>query len=229
MKLAPLRLREAVARVRGWFPDREFFMRAEGQVRFIRISSRLQMTIAGAIAAALLLWVLVMAATLVSQFTAARDHAALLEREAAVASAENRVAKYRGGLEGVADDLNRRQDFIEKAIEGTIGELPKDLPRGTVSDSTGEAAKTVRKVSAVLPEARRLAEVEARQLAFIERLTRFADARSVAAETRHPPRRTQPRDDPLGLAGGDRWSADPPVHRPRRNARSAFRPPRRKP
>lgn len=183
MKLAPLRLREAVARVRGWFPDREFFMRAEGQVRFIRISSRLQMTIAGAIAAALLLWVLVMAATLVSQFTAARDHAALLEREAAVASAENRVAKYRGGLEGVADDLNRRQDFIEKAIEGTIGELPKDLPRGTVSDSTGEAAKTVRKVSAVLPEARRLAEVEARQLAFIERLTRFADARSVAAET----------------------------------------------
>lgn len=172
-----------MARVRAWFPEREFFMRSQGQVRFIRISSRLQITVAGAVAGAVLLWLVVMAATLVSQFTAARDHAALLEREAAVATAESRVAKYRGGLEGVADDLNRRQDFIEKAIEGTIGELPKDLPQGTVSDSSGEAQKTVRKISMELPEARRLAEVEARQLAFIERLTRFADARSAQAET----------------------------------------------
>lgn len=165
------------------FPEREFFMRSQGQVRFIRISSRLQMYIAAGIAAALLLWLGMMAATLVSQFTAARDHAELLEREAAVASAENRVAKYRGGLEGVVEDLDRRQDFIEKAIEGTIGALPQDLPKGTVSDSTDEAAKTVRKISMVLPEARRLAEVEARQLAFVERLTRFADARAAAAET----------------------------------------------
>ena len=158
-------------------------MRSQGQVRFIRISSRLQMTVAGGIAAAVLLWLVVMAATLISTFTASRDRTALLEREAAVASAESRVAKYRGGLEGVADDLNRRQDFIEKAIEGTIGELPKDLPQGTVSDSSGEAQKTVRKISMELPEAKRLAEVEARQLAFIERLTRFADARSAQAET----------------------------------------------
>ncbi|MFY8196027.1 MAG: peptidoglycan DD-metalloendopeptidase family protein [Novosphingobium sp.] len=173
----------ALASVRSWFPEREFFMRSQGQVRFIRISSRLQMGVAAGIAGAVLLWLIVMAATLFSQFTAARDHAALLEREAAVASAESRVKKYRGGLEGVADDLARRQDFIEKAIEGTIGELPRDLPQGTVSDSSGEAEKTVRKISMVLPEARRLAEVEARQLAFIERLTRFADARAVQAET----------------------------------------------
>ncbi len=173
----------ALARVRSWFPEREFFMRSQGQVRFIRISSRLQMAVAAGIAGAVLLWLVVMAATLFSQFTAARDHAALLEREAAVASAESRVKKYRGGLEGVADDLDRRQDFIEKAIEGTIGELPKDLPQGTVSDSSDEARKTVSKISMELPEARRLAEVEARQLAFIERLTRFADSRAVQAET----------------------------------------------
>ena len=173
----------ALARVRSWFPEREFFMRSQGQVRFIRISSRLQMAIAAGIAGAVLLWLVVMAATLFSQFTAARDHAALLEREAAVASAESRVKKYRGGLEGVADDLARRQDFIEKAIEGTVGELPRDLPQGTVSDSSDEARKTVSKISMELPEARRLAEVEARQLAFIERLTRFADARAMQAET----------------------------------------------
>nr|WP_206065919.1 M23 family metallopeptidase [Novosphingobium sp. ERN07] len=173
----------AISQVRAWFPEREFFMRSQGHVRFIRVSSRLQMGVAGGIAAAVLVWLGAMGVTLVSQFTAAREHAELLEREAAVATAESRVAKYRDGLEGVADDLARRQDFIEKAIEGTIGEMPKDLPQGTVSDSSAETAKTVQKISAVLPEAKRLAEVEARQLAFIERLTRFADARATQAET----------------------------------------------
>ncbi len=158
-------------------------MRSHGHVRFIRISPRLQMSVAGGFAAAVLLWLGMMTATLVAQFSAAQDHAALLQREAAIASAESRVQKYRGGLEGVADDLARRQDFIEKAIQGTIGELPKDLPQGTVSDSSAEAEKTVRKISMELPEARRLAEIEARQLAFVERLTRFADARAAAAET----------------------------------------------
>ncbi|MCX7285723.1 MAG: M23 family metallopeptidase [Novosphingobium sp.] len=158
-------------------------MRSHGQVRFIKVSSRLQMGVAGGIAAALLLWLGAMGIALISQFSASRNQAALLEREAAVASAESRVAKYRGGIEGVADDLVRRQDFIEKAIEGTIGELPKDLPQGTVSDSSAEAARTVQKISMELPEARALAQVEARQLAFIERLTRFADARAAQAET----------------------------------------------
>ncbi len=185
----PVRLRisdavfTAIAQARAWFPEREFFMRSQGQVRFIKVSSRLQMGVAGGIAAAVLLWLGAMGAALISQLTAARDHAVLLEREAAIATAESRVAKYRGGIEGVADDLSRRQDFIEKAIEGTIGALPKDLPQGTVSDSSAEAAKTVRKISMELPEAKRLAEVEARQLAFIERLTRFADARATQAET----------------------------------------------
>ncbi|WP_109798194.1 M23 family metallopeptidase [Novosphingobium meiothermophilum] len=177
------RLGAGMTRVRQWFPEREFFMRVQGEVRFIRLSSRVQMGVAGGVAGAMLLWLGAMGAALVSQFTAARDHAALLEREAAVASAESRVAKYRGGIEGVADELERRQDFIEKAIQGTIGELPNDLPQGTVSDSTAEAQKTVRKISLELPEGRRLAEVEARQLAFIERLTRYADARAARYET----------------------------------------------
>lgn len=172
-----------VLRVRGWFPDREFFMRSQGQVRFIRLSSRLQMTVAGAVAAALVIWLALVLAALVSQFTASQDRAALLEREAAVASAESRVSKYRNGLGEVADDLAKRQNFIEQVVESHIGELPKDLPRGTVSDSSAEAGKTVKKISMELPEARGLAELEARQLAFIERLTRFADARAIAAET----------------------------------------------
>ncbi|MEG3598495.1 MAG: M23 family peptidase, partial [Pseudomonadota bacterium] len=32
--------------MRSWFPEREFFMRSQGQVRFITLSSRFQMTAA---------------------------------------------------------------------------------------------------------------------------------------------------------------------------------------
>ena len=172
-----------VARVRGWFPDREFFMRSNGHVRFIRLSARLQMRVAGAVAGAVLLWVLMMGWMIVAQALAAYDHASLLEREAAVASAESRVAQYRSGVGAVASDLAKRQEFIEKSVQGAIGPLPGSLPAGTVSDSSAEAARTVRKISMVLPEAAGLAQVEARQLAFIEQLTRYADARSARAET----------------------------------------------
>lgn len=168
-------------RLRALFPEREFFMRSQGQVRFIRISSRLQM-IAAAIAVALLAaWLVTMAAMAIAQFSATRDRLALLDREARVATAESRVSAYRADLKGIASDLERRQNFIEKMV----GSLPEDVKAGeTVSNSSGEAAATVDKVSAALPEAAGLARIEARQLAFVEGLTRLADRRAAAAAER---------------------------------------------
>lgn len=153
-------------------------MRSQGQVRFIKITSRIQ--IAAATVAALLLaaWIVTMAAMAIAQYSATRDRLALLDREAKVATAESRVSTYRDDLKGVADDLERRQDFIEKMV----GSLPEDVKAGeTVSNSSGEASKTVDKVSAALPEASGLARLEARQIAFVERLTRLADRRATAA------------------------------------------------
>ena len=175
--------RALLERVRGWFPDREFFMRSNGHVRFIRLSAQFQMRVAGAIAGAIFLWAAMMAWMVIGQAIAAYNQVSLLEREAAVATAESRVAQYRSGLGTVASDLAKRQDFIEKSVEGAIGPLPRTAPSGTVSDSTEEAGKTVRKISMILPEATGLAQVEARQLAFIEALTRFADTRAARAET----------------------------------------------
>lgn len=168
-------------RLRTWFPDREFFMRSQGQVRFIKLSSRLQMIGAGVVAALLLAWVVTMAAMAISQFLSTRDRLALLDREAKVVTAESRVSQYRDDLGKVAQDLEQRQDFIEKMV----GTLPDDVKAGeTVSDSSGEASKTVDKVSTALPEAGGLARTEARQLTFVERLTRLADRRSAAAAER---------------------------------------------
>lgn len=168
-------------RLRSWFPDREFFMRSQGQVRFIKVSAKVQMVGAGIVAVLLLVWLISIASVAVSQYFSTRDRLALLDREAKVATAESRVAEYRDDLQSVAQDLTRRQDALEKMTEV----LPDDIRAAdTVSDSTGEAAKTIDKVSAALPEAVGLARIEARQLALVERLTRFADRRSAAAAQR---------------------------------------------
>ncbi len=175
-----MKLRE---RLREWFPDRELFMRSQGQVRFIKISSKFQMIAASLLAAALLAWVGTMMSAAIGQYVAQRDRIALLEREAKVESAESRVQAYRGDIDQVADDLRRRQDVIEDLTE-TLDLPEKAQAAGsTVSDSSTEAAKTVAKVSASLPEAAELAGIEARQLAYVERLTHFADLRSARAAT----------------------------------------------
>ena len=173
----------AATRVRGWFPEREFIMRTEGHVRYLRISSRLQMTAAAIVAGLLFAWVATIAAMAISSMLERRDAMSLLSRAAQVTKAENRIAAYRKDVDAVADDLDRRQQFIEQMIKTYVGELPADARAGeTVSDSSAEAAKTVDKVSELVPEAAPLAEIEARQLAFAERLTRLADRQSAAAE-----------------------------------------------
>ncbi len=162
----------------NWFPDREFFMRSQGQVRFIKVSSRIQKIGAAAVLAALVVWALSMAVMAWSQYRAEADRASLLEREAKVATAEDRVAEYADDLDEVTSDLAKRQTFIESVVDS----LPADAKEGeTVSDSTSEASETVSKVSALIPEAAALAELEARQIVFVERLTRYADRRAERA------------------------------------------------
>lgn len=171
-------------RLRLWFPDREFFMRADGQVRFIRISGKLQMRVAAAAAALMVLWLVALAVMAWGQYRARSDLASFVEEKARVATASERLKAYGGNLDKVVDDLQQRQEFLEDMARM----LPEDMVEegaasGTVSDSTAEADATVKKVSALIPQARGLAEIEARQLAFAERLTRFADARARRAES----------------------------------------------
>jgi murein DD-endopeptidase MepM/ murein hydrolase activator NlpD len=166
-------------RLRALFPEREFFMRSEGQVRFIRISSRLQIGAAALAAALLLAWVGTMAALAIGRFTDSHDRVSLLNREAKVATAERRVRAYRKDVKAVEADLARRQDFIEKMVQAHLGELPQGLQQDeTASASSKEAGRTGPKISMAGPEAKGLARIEARQLSFVERLTRFADRRS---------------------------------------------------
>ena len=158
-------------RLQSWFPDREFFMRSRGQVRFVTITSKMQMAAAGGALAVLLAWGGSMGVMGFMQY----HRADLLSREASVEKSESRVAAYRQDVGKVADDLKRRQDFIDDMLPM----LPDDVKADeTVSNSKTEAQKTVDKVSASIPEATGLARLEARQLAFVENLTRYADRRA---------------------------------------------------
>lgn len=164
--------------MRSWFPEREFFMRSQGQVRFLKISSRVQMAAAGIVAAALIAWGGSMGAMGWARYSEASERALLAGREARVANSEERLQAYRSDIREVRDDLVRRQDFLEDMVTS----LPQDVKASAAAgEAGGEAAQTVVKVGAALPEAKGLAEIEARQLALAERLTRFADIRSARA------------------------------------------------
>lgn len=172
-------VRPLTQRLRTWFPDREFFMRSQGQVRFIKVSTRVQIWAAALVVLLLASWLGTMAAVTINSYLTASDRSALLEREAKVTTAETRVSAYKDDIKGVSEELKKRQEALEKMV----GTLPQDMAAGeTVSDSSSEAAKTIEKVSAAFPEAAQLARIEARQLAFVEGLTRLADRKAREAE-----------------------------------------------
>ncbi len=157
-------------------------MRSDGQVRFIKISSKLQIRAAGAVLAVALVWLASLAVMAWGQFRAEADHASFAEKQARVAKSEERLKAYGGSLDKVVDDLEQRQKFLEEMAQMLPEDIVAEGAKGTVTDSTAEATKTVEEVSQFIPQAAGLAEIEARQLAVVERLTRFADARARRAE-----------------------------------------------
>lgn len=158
-------------------------MRSQGQVRFITITTRMQMMAAGLVAAVLLGWAISMAAMAFSQYQASSERADLLNREAHVADAETRLDAYRGDLEATTSDLEKRQDFLD----GILAMLPEDLMAdedgaAPAPDSSKEAEELISMIESAIPEAAGLARLEARQIAFVERLTHYANRRAQRTE-----------------------------------------------
>lgn len=155
-------------------------MRSQGQVRFIKVSSRLQMGAASAVAILALGWAGSMGVMAWSSYVAEANLASFQSEKAEVASARERLDAYGGDLEAVVDELKARQD----ALDVLVDVLPEDIRTvdTNVTDSSEETAKTVEKVGQMFPQARGLAELEARQLAYVENMTRYADWRAKRAE-----------------------------------------------
>jgi len=174
-----------LARLDHMFTDREFFMRSHGQVRFLKFSAKLQKRIAGSIALVLGIWLVVTLVMTVNQLTVSADRMALAAKEAEVNSAENRVAAYKESVDGVATDLNERQDALEQITKQFIGEEGAQAAAAT-EELTEEEQKLLddtKKISAAIPGVAELAALEARQIIFAKRLTRAAQKRTQQAET----------------------------------------------
>ncbi|GAB5487392.1 MAG: peptidoglycan DD-metalloendopeptidase family protein [Parasphingorhabdus sp.] len=174
-----------LARLDHMFTDREFFMRSHGQVRFLKFSATLQKRIAGAIVAVLGIWLVITLAMTVNQLTVSSERVALAEKEAQLNSTETRVAAYKDSIDGVAADLNERQNVLDQITKQFIGEEGAQ-PVATDSEELTEDEKALlentKKISAAFPAASELAKFEARQLAFAKKLTRAAQKRTEEAK-----------------------------------------------
>ena len=165
-------------RMAGWFVDREFFMRANGQVRFIKISAVLQRRVATVAASVVGVWLVVTLGMAINQFSVSFERIQLSEQQAKVQSAEERVANYRSSIDDVTKDLERRQTMLESLNEQYL----EPTPAGDVKAIESQEDKTVKKISLVVPEAAGLAQIEARQIRFAEKLTKVAEVRTRKAE-----------------------------------------------
>lgn len=163
-------------RLASWFIDREFFMRTNGQVRFLRISAILQRRVAGGVAAVIGLWLLVTIGMAVNQVSVSFERMALVSKEAKIQSAAERVATYKGKIDSVTKDLQQRQDMLDSMTEQHFRNTV--APAATTDTAEEQKAK---EISAAVPEAAGLARIEARQIRFAERMTVLANARASRA------------------------------------------------
>ncbi len=124
------------SQIAGWFIDREFFMRANGQVRFLKISAQLQRRVAGVTAFIVGAWLIVTLGMAVNQVSVSIERMALNEKEAKVESAEERVANYRGSIDEVTKDLERRQKMLESLSDQYLDEIPAAAATGIRCRST---------------------------------------------------------------------------------------------
>src|SRR3546814_4181768 len=103
--------------MRRLFPEREILLRSEGTLRFLKISSKVQIGIAAAAVVALMLWAAAAIFMLVGQYVVARDRAILDEQQAAIASSAKKVSTYRASVTETAKGLEQRQRSEEQTAE----------------------------------------------------------------------------------------------------------------
>lgn len=169
-------------RLSAMFPDRELFMRSQGKIRFIKISSRFQQVAVAVLAIVLIVWAASLSVMVWNQYNASSERNQLLARQAQVAIQEERQAKYAAGLERITDDLVKRQEFLEAITPLLPDDMKTDADATeTIVEPADATQKTATKIGAAIPEATGLAHLEARQIAFTERLTRYADRRAARA------------------------------------------------
>ena len=170
-----------IARVTRFFPDREIYVRSGGgHMRFLKISSAVQIRAAAALAVAVALWLVVTAVMIGLQYRNAEERLALEAQREKVSHTAGRVRAYRSSVDGMADRLEARQEQLDTMVETYFGDIPAAAPGKAAA--TPAPAAAAQKIGAAIPGAAPLAAIERRQLAFAETLSAAATARAAQAE-----------------------------------------------
>ncbi|MDI1296309.1 MAG: peptidoglycan DD-metalloendopeptidase family protein [bacterium] len=171
------------ARLTALCPEREIFLRSGGQVKFIRISRRAQLIAIGLVAIALIGWGGAMIAMITNNASVAHDRALLAAQGKAVASTANKVADYRKSIEDLAQDLEKRQDFMDDLYTTHVGAEGGGAKAGATGQDLvgptrdGEHGHLNAKIS-LAPEAAPLVRLADRQRRFALALTAVVERRA---------------------------------------------------
>jgi len=172
-----LSLRSAVTKIVALAPEREIYLRSGGTVKFLRITTRLQLAVAGLVLMFLGGWGIVTGSMLWSQAHLSAERASIARERAAVIDGQARVEAYKGSVSEIERDIKARQKASDDLVKAYFGDVPAAAPKA--SDT---APAKSGKVGAVSPEASRLLDLRARQNAFEARLTVAASQRLAKVE-----------------------------------------------
>ncbi len=163
------------ARITALVPEREIFVRAGGTVRFLRITTRAQVTAAALLVLALFAWLTIVGTTLWQRASVEAAERRLRAERSAVNSAEARVKADMRSVDSVADELEARQDALDAMMRAHFGGAI-DQQRLLGDDSAAQPDK----ISAAAPQATggdRLTQLKARQDQFASVLETAATER----------------------------------------------------
>lgn len=163
-----------IARIKSYFPDHELHIRSGGKLRFIRISSKLQLRVVAIAATAFVLWLAFTLTMIGLQIAGVGERIALDQREREVHDSAARVAAYRESVEERVARLARRQQLLDTLVQRHFGNV--EAGDEAAAEPAADAA------SSVIPAAAELGSLEQRQLGFARALREAVEARTRQAE-----------------------------------------------
>ena len=175
------------ARIHALCPEREIFLRSGGQVKFLRISRRAQLLTLGLASTLLLGWAGVTVSLMVEGSGIAQERAALAQQGRSVATAAGKVADYRKSVDGLARDLEARQDFIDDLYKTHFGAQDGNaVGADLIGKDAHGGSDTLKAKIGMAPEAAPLVRLEQRQRRFALLMTAAVERRTekVAAAIR---------------------------------------------
>lgn len=167
------------ARLRASVPEREIFVRTDGAVHVLRITTRMQLSVLSLAVIAVGACMMLIGGMLIAQRSVDAQRAVMATRQSAIHGEAVRVKAERRSAEMMTRDLERRQNALEALIESRFG---ADVERARVI-GRGEEGHLPPARTAPQSVPRRLSALRERQQHLADRLRAAAHVRLTEVES----------------------------------------------